>query len=253
VQDTIIVVPCYNEAARFDAQSFVLAAEAEPGLGFVLVDDGSRDDTRAMLHRVAAVRPGQFRVLGLDQNVGKAEAVRRGLLAAFEAGPRIVGYLDADLATPLAELSPMRALFASHPELVAVLGSRVSMLGRNVVRTPRRHYLGRIFASVASLLLGLSVYDTQCGAKLFRNTPALRSLFAEPFSVSWTFDVEILARLTRLAAAGSIAPLTRSALEYPLSQWRDVAGSKLSPRAALKAGAELVTIWSKYGTPARRR
>ena len=251
MQDTLVVVPCYNEAARFDARSFADAAAADRGLAFVLVDDGSKDETREILSTLSRERPEQFRVLGLDQNVGKAEAVRRGLEAAFVRSPRLVAYLDADLATPLAELSPMRALFSSQPELQVVLGSRIAMLGRDVVRTHRRHYLGRIFASMASLLLGLSVYDTQCGAKVFRNTPAMRGLFAEPFSVRWTFDVEILARLTQLADAGSIAPLSRSALEYPLSTWRDVSGSKLSPKAALRAGAELASLWAKYGRKQR--
>jgi dolichyl-phosphate beta-glucosyltransferase len=253
MQDTIIVVPCYNEAARFDAQSFAAAASADPELGFVFVDDGSKDQTRALLTSLARERPGQFRVLGLERNVGKAEAVRRGVEAALEPAPRLVGYLDADLATPLAELPAMRALFSSQPELLLVLGSRVSMLGKDVVRSHRRHYLGRIFASLASALLGLSVYDTQCGAKLFRNTPAVRGLFSQPFKVGWTFDVEILARLTRLASAGSIAPLSRSALEHPLSSWRDVRGSKLTSAAALEAGTELAKLWALYGRHGSRR
>jgi hypothetical protein len=65
--------------------------------------------------------------------------------------------------------------------------------------------------------------------------------------VSWTFDVEVLARLAKLAREGTIAPLARSAMEYPLGRWRDVSGSKLKPAAALKAGAELATLWHKYG------
>jgi dolichyl-phosphate beta-glucosyltransferase len=247
VQSSVIVVPCYNEAQRFDAPSFVAAALADPSLAFLLVDDGSRDATRALLAELCDQHPAQFSVLGLDRNRGKAEAVRLGMQSAFERSPELVGYFDADLATPLAELTPLRALFAEGPELEIALGSRVGLLGRDVVRTPQRHYLGRVFASLASLLLELNVYDTQCGAKVFRNTAAVRSVFAEPFSVSWTFDVEILARLAQLARDGAISPMARSAREYPLSRWRDVSGSKLGPAAALKAGTELATLWRKYG------
>ena len=247
MQNIIVVIPCYNEAERLDAQRFVSAAKSDPSLSFLFVDDGSRDATRTVLQRASEQLPAQLSALSLDQNAGKAEAVRRGLQAAFERSPGIVAYLDADLATPLEELGPMRALFEAQPELQAVLGSRVGLLGRDVVRKPTRHYLGRIFASVASVLLDLNVYDTQCGAKLFRNTPAVRSIFAEPFSVSWTFDVEVLARLAKLARDGAIPPLARSAMEHPLRRWRDVAGSKLKPSAAIKAGTELATLWRKYG------
>jgi dolichyl-phosphate beta-glucosyltransferase len=244
---TLVVVPCYNEAERFEGQSFVAAALADPSLAFLLVDDGSRDRTLAVLQELAERYPAQFHVLGLENNVGKAEAVRRGMQLAFERSPELVGYLDADLATPLAELGPMRALFAEQPQLEIALGSRVGLLGRDVVRTHRRHYLGRVFASLASVLLELTVYDTQCGAKLFRNTAAVRSVFAEPFSVSWTFDVEILARLAQLARDGAIAPMSHAAIEIPLRRWRDVAGSKVGPAAFLKAGRELGTLWNKYG------
>jgi len=244
---SIIVVPCYNEAKRFAAQSFVAAALEDQTLAFLLVDDGSRDGTLALLQGLAQRYPQQFHVLGLERNGGKAEAVRQGMLAAFERAPELVGYLDADLATPIAELGPMRALFAERAELEVALGSRVGLLGRDVVRTPSRHYLGRVFASLASVLLELTVYDTQCGAKLFRNTAAVRSVFAEPFSVSWTFDVEILARLAQLARDGAIAPLARCAVEVPLRRWRDVSGSKLGPAAALEAGLELARLWRQYG------
>ena len=253
MQNIIVVVPCYNEAERFNAQRFASAAQSDPNLSFLLVDDGSRDATRSILQRLSEQLPAQISVLGLDQNSGKAEAVRRGLQAAFERSPVIVGYFDADLATPLEEIGPMRALFEERAELLAVLGSRVGLLGRDVVRKPARHYLGRIFASVASVLLDLNVYDTQCGAKLFRNSAAVRDIFAEPFNVSWTFDVEVLARLAKLAREGTIAPLARSAMEYPLRHWRDVSGSKLKPSAALKAGAELATLYLKYGNKYGRK
>ena len=247
MQETLVVVPCYNEARRFDPASFLAAAQADPSLGFLFVDDGSRDDTRAVLQRLREQRPEQLSLLALDRNVGKAEAVRQGLHSAFERSPALVGYFDADLATPLQELAPMRALFDEQTELVVALGSRVGLLGRDVVRTHRRHYLGRVFASLASLLLDLTVYDTQCGAKLLRNNAAVRGVFAEPFSVSWTFDVEVLARLAQLARAGAIPPMSRAAVEYPLRRWRDVSGSKLGPAAALRAGKELALLWHRYG------
>ena len=82
--------------------------------------------------------------------------------------PTIVGYFDADLATPVAELERLLAVIGKDPQLEAVLASRVALLGHSIQRKPTRHYLGRLYATAASLALGVAVYDTQCGAKLFR-------------------------------------------------------------------------------------
>ena len=58
-----------------------------------------------------------------------------------------------------------------------------------------RHYVGRLFATASSLILDMTVYDTQCGAKVLRAGPALRAALATPFHSRWAFDVELLGRL----------------------------------------------------------
>ena len=90
-----------------------------------------------------------------------------------------------------------------------------------------RHSGGRVFATLASLALGLPVYDTQCGAKLFRASREFESLLAEPFLTTWEFDVELMARLVR-ARRGSERPQAHQVIyEYPLERWHDVPGSKV--------------------------
>lgn len=242
---TIIVVPCFDEAERLDTKRFEEFARANPSVSFLFVDDGSRDRTRSILEATAARSPG-ITVLALERNSGKAEAVRRGMQKAFESQPAFIGYFDADLATPLDEIHPMRRMLLGEPLLRAVLGSRVALLGRSIRRTHRRHYLGRVFATAASIVLDLVVYDTQCGAKLFRNDEAIRRAFAEPFQSRWVFDVELLARLKTRDVGGNPPDLTRSVAEYPLQSWCDVAGTKLSAHEALGAGFELARIWKRY-------
>jgi dolichyl-phosphate beta-glucosyltransferase len=252
VQSVTVVVPCFNEVKRLDVERFFEAARQQAGVSFVLVDDGSRDGTRDVLLRMQAARPQHFTVVALDQNGGKAEAVREGVNRAFAQAPDLVAYFDADLATPLSELEAMRGLFADRPGLQMVLGSRVGLLGHAIERSHRRHYLGRVFATAASLSLGFAVYDTQCGAKMFRNTEALRTVFAYPFRSRWAFDVEILARVKALCSEQALPPLEHSVLEYPLAQWRDISGSKLSAGAALAAATELAQLRFRYGGGWRR-
>jgi len=233
------VVPCYNEAARLDLDAFASLVDDEPAVTLLFVNDGSRDETEARLQELAARRPGRIEVLTLDRNQGKAEAVRQGLLRALAEGASIVGYFDADLATPIAEMRRLNALLAER-DVDLLLGARVSMLGREIERHPSRHYLGRVFASAASFVLGLRVYDTQCGAKLFRRTAALEAALGQPFQSRWLFDVELMGRL--IGAPEGIAIDTRRILEEPLQRWRDVRGSKLHASDFVRAALELPRI-----------
>ncbi len=235
-----VVIPCYNEAERFDAGAFAQCLDAQPGTSFVLVNDGSTDDTGSQLTGFEARYPERVKVVDLAINQGKAEAVRHGLLAAIDQDPDFVGYWDADLATPLAEIERFVATFEKYPATELLLGARVALLGYRIDRSPFRHYAGRIFATVASFVLALPVYDTQCGAKLMRSNERTRGLFVEPFSSGWVFDVEILARYLTLPDAG------RRIRELPLERWTDVAGSKVRPQDFVIALRQLFAIHRRY-------
>ncbi|HEY2029769.1 MAG TPA: glycosyltransferase [Myxococcales bacterium] len=242
-----IVVPCFNEERRLQPAAFRALAEA-PGVRVLFVDDGSTDGTARVLAEASALLGETASVLRLERNSGKAEAVRRGLLHAIDQGATIAGYLDADLATPPLEMLRLLKIVGENDAEVA-LGSRVALLGRRIERKASRHYLGRVFATLASILLDLRVYDTQCGAKAFLVTPLLRAVLDEPFHARWAFDVELIGRL--LAGAPGIAGLTeQSFVEMPLRVWTDVEGSKLRPKQFPLLGLELLRI---HFALARRR
>jgi glycosyltransferase involved in cell wall biosynthesis len=253
----IIVVPCYNEAHRFDPRIFQAFAREHRELQFLLVNDGSTDGTLERLQNLERCDPDCFAVCDLAANRGKAEAVRQGLLRAFETEPDYLGYWDADLATPLDAILTFCALLDSRPDIEMVFGARVSLLGRSVKRSALRHYLGRIFATASSLALGIGFYDTQCGAKLFRASHEIMGLFQSPFATRWIFDVEIIGRLIATRRGTRRARVDQVVYEFPLHEWRDVAGSKVRPRDFVRAFLELSAIAFKYGrmanTPIRSR
>jgi len=240
VSFAVIVVPCFNEARRLDLARF----ESLLGDGMIrlsFVDDGSEDETLSRIRRFASTHEGRVDVVALTRNVGKGEAVRAGLRRAIEDGARYVGYTDADLATPPSELLRIVALALRGGHDV-VMGSRVARAGALIERRPIRHYLGRIFATYASLVLDARIYDTQCGAKVLRATPALSRALEEPFVSRWVFDVELLARLR----FDSVTPMALDrVIEVPLDEWSDVDGSHIRLTSAWTVARDLAKATSE--------
>src|SRR5262245_8172845 len=136
-----VIVPCFNEAGRLDNEAFARFVDADPDAHFLFVNDGSRDDTRAVLDRAAGGRPDRLRALHLARNAGKAEAVRAGAnsLAAWKPFT-YAGFLDADLSAPIDSMHLLRDALDDEPAFDLALGSRVALLGRNIRRNAARHY-----------------------------------------------------------------------------------------------------------------
>ncbi len=246
--DTVIVIPCYNEAKRLVAADILDFLDTHPQFQCLFVNDGSSDATLALLSTMQEVNPTQCAILNLPSNVGKAEAVRQGLRHGLEKQPQYIGYWDADLATPLESAERFRDVLEKHPRSQLVLGVRLRLCGRLVRRSTKRAVLGQLFAWAASLVLGTHVRDTQCGAKLFRCSPALASIFEKPFRSKWVIDVELLLRWRQLSIASTdaVTPLREVIWELPLETWRDVPGSKLTYAEMLRAGIELANVFYRY-------
>ncbi|MCG8417511.1 MAG: glycosyltransferase [Proteobacteria bacterium] len=236
MSSVVVVIPCYNETRRLASDQFGRLVAAGPSgarVSLLFVDDGSTDSTRLLLESLRSRMGDHVDILALPENRGKAEAVRAGLGRAVASGADITGYIDADLATPVGEVLRLIATLLDRTDISAVIGSRIAYLGTDIRRRAARHYLGRMFASAASLILGEQIYDTQCGAKFFRTGLPLTRAIDEPFHSRWAFDVELLGRF--LAASGT-------AIEVPLVRWSDVSGSKMKPVDMVRAGLDLIDI-----------
>ena len=191
-----VVIPCFNEEKRLPIDEYLqFFAENPSNLQFLFVDDGSDDDTHQLVQQLADKFPESVSAMSLPKNVGKAEAVRVGVLNVLKGNPDYVAYWDADLSTSLNEIELFKAFLESHQQAVFLMGSRVKLHGSTIIiRNESRHYIGRIVATIISSLLKLAVYDTQCGAKFIKASDA-NYIFEFPFISRWIFDVEIIFRI----------------------------------------------------------
>jgi glycosyltransferase involved in cell wall biosynthesis len=244
----IIVVPCYNEAERLDLHEFSAFLHSVPGVRFLFVNDGSRDATLSVLASLHEEHPDRVEIVSLSRNAGKAEAVRQGLAYAAASESTFVGYWDADLATPLDAIVDFLKVAERYDEVEVVYGARAQLLGHRVSRTLSRRMISRICARLARIAVGLPISDTQCGAKLLRNNPRLRQALIKPFSAGWLFDVELFSRLADTAASS-----THAFYEYPLPEWTEVLGSKVTGRAIRRAGFAMLRLIAerRLGLPAK--
>ena len=221
---TLLIVPCYNEAQRLRLEPFHEFVSA--GNYICFADDGSTDGTRERIekffvgHPSHAVGHPMVTVFRSGMNLGKAGIIRAAaldlLVRGVPANVEWVGFWDADLATPVNEVELfLRFQKDFAPTAKAIFGSRILRLGAEIQRSALRHYLGRAFATLASVMLGVRCYDSQCGAKLFHRS-MLEKVFAEAFISRWIFDLEILLRLGE-----------SQVVECPVTKWQDVPGSKV--------------------------
>ncbi len=241
-----VVIPCYNEHERLVPELFYDFLRSYKGVRLLFVNDGSADQTLSLLEQMRDHLPERIGVLNNQPNRGKAEAVRLGMLMAIEqSNSGYTGFWDADLATPLELIPRLLEKIEEEPKLQMIFGSRVRLMGHAIDRKASRHYAGRVFATVASASLGLPIYDTQCGAKLFRITSDLKEVLATPFNSRWIFDVELIARFLALHKQEHNYPSV-SIYEFPLDRWKDVEGSKVSTLDFFKSLFELIQIHNTY-------
>lgn len=243
MQKLALVIPCYNEEKRLQRDVLLQWLGGHPQVEVWLIDDGSADGTAQMIRELVEESSGKIRGVFLEKNSGKAEAVRIGMLKASENELYdYIGYWDADFSTPLSEVDWMLTFSGGSFQHLFIMGTRLARLGGHIKRKPMRHYLGRIFATATSVVLGLTVYDTQCGAKFVKATE-VEDIFGRPFISRWLFDVEVLARFIEKYGRQTVY---QQSLEIPLTHWQEIGGSKLKMGDFMKAPLELWHIKRSY-------
>jgi glycosyltransferase involved in cell wall biosynthesis len=179
-----IIIPAHNEQDRI-GKTLEDFAETFPDSEIIVVLNGCADGTRDVVDRFRANRTNIV-AIEIPDPVGKGGAVRAGFLTARAS---IVGYVDADGATPAAE---MRRLCEAVGDDDGVIGSRWLPASMVAVRQPwKRRLASRSFNKLVRLFFGLRYADTQCGAKVFRRE-ALQAVMRDVETSNLAFDVDLL-------------------------------------------------------------
>jgi dolichyl-phosphate beta-glucosyltransferase len=186
-----IVIPAYNEALRLpatlDQVEQYLATVGVP-TEVLVVDDGSHDNTAAVVRERAARWP-QLKLLTAERNSGKGAAVRLGMAAAVG---RYRIFSDADLSVPIEDMEKLlRPLRAGAGVAIASRGLRESQV--ELHQPWYRETMGKIFNKLVRIFVLGGVHDTQCGFKAFTAEVAER-VFPPLQTRGFGFDVEVLYR-----------------------------------------------------------
>ena len=244
MQKVCTIIPVYNEGKRLQPQLFLNFLELNPSQSIVFVNDGSSDTSQEVIDALIRQNLAQIHTVILEKNSGKAEAVRQGILYSIAQNTfDYVGYLDADLACPLSQIDHICSEFDKSTHVMMAFGSRVKLFGRRISRNLSRHYLGRIFATYVSILFRLSIYDTQCGAKYFRQTDFIKDIFRDTFVSRWFFDIEIIIRYRNVLGKKLFET---SIIEVPLKEWEEKGESKLQFKDYFLTPYSLHQIKKKY-------
>jgi dolichyl-phosphate beta-glucosyltransferase len=226
-----LVIPAYNEEKRLpptlEALSCYLDSSPYADAEIVVVDDGSRDSTAALIE-AAAGRDPRIRLLHNPGNHGKGYSVRHGML---EARGEWILFSDADLSAPIEELPKLMDAAQARGAAIAI-GSRAldrSLIG--VHQSRWREISGVFFNRIVRLLTGLNFADTQCGFKLYHRDAA-RLVFSLQRLEGFGFDVEDLYIARRLGL---------HAIEVPV-RWNNVAGTKVRLLDGARSFTDLLLV-----------
>jgi dolichyl-phosphate beta-glucosyltransferase len=231
-----LVIPCYNEENRIDTSEYKRFLRDNNNIFMLFIDDGSTDNTVQRLEEITELENSKYIIL--NKNSGKAEAVRLGVIELLKYDYDYIGFWDADLATPLIEVKYFSDIFMKNKSILGIIGSRMVKPDSNIQYKISRRYIGRLLTSILYLgpLKNISVYDTQCGAKIFTKE-ICDLIFQSPFKTDWLFDVEILMRIN------NVFSLNRIIYECPLKEWTHIPGSKINFHDYYSIFKELVKLF----------
>jgi dolichyl-phosphate beta-glucosyltransferase len=236
-----LIIPAFNEAAR-------ISATVEEALDYfdcrgtaceVIVSADGTDGTREAARALAIRRP-EIQVIGQADRRGKGHGIREAVRLATGD---VIGFVDADNKTPIAEFDKVESRLADgHDVVIGSRGIRGALIER---AQPMHRRLGSWgFGLFMHVCVGLrGIVDTQCGFKFFRGDVA-HELFRRQQIDGYMFDVEILYLAAQLGYRIAEVPV----------RWRDDGDSRLRlVTGNLRNVRDILSIRRRHRAVARAR
>jgi CheY-like chemotaxis protein len=237
-----VVIPCYNEEKRLLSEEFRDFVHKNLGYHLCFVNDGSKDNTLAVLQELIKGKEDYISIYDCEKNGGKAEAVRLGMLhLAKQSQFDYIGFLDADLSTNFDDFQDLTDTI-SNSKYKLVFGSRISRMGADITKESARKIISQTINFIIRKTLGMEINDTQCGAKIMTKE-VIEKTFQEKFITKWLFDVEIFMRMKKVYGSKETQEFI---LEKPLNRWIHADGSKLSFKDSIKIIGQIGQIAIRY-------
>ena len=231
-----IVIPAFNEEGRIGVCLGRLSqwlTSIEGPVEIIVVDDGSDSAGRRAAEEAVGSLPSEIagQLIVHESNLGKGAAVRTGCLAARGV---YVGFIDADLASPPADLGLLLSALDAGADMAVGVRDHGGGSDMRDNRRLTRRLAGRLFSLLARKLLALNIGDSQCPLKAFRRGSAQR-LFRLQRIDTWSFDAELLYLAERLGLKVAKAPVG----------WQAMPGShlKLNLKSAMEIRNLLRVRW----------
>lgn len=235
----VFVIPCFNEADRFNTNYFTELFRKlndfneDININFLFVDDGSTDQTFAKLEEIS--RLDGVTTLTLEDNFGKANAIRLGLIKARSLNPNFVAYLDADGAFSVDSVFEGVNLYIDmgrYRRIDLMTFARIKLSGNYISRTRHRHLIGRVIAFLLNWYSEIKIYDSQSGFKILSSKFLDLKVIGEPFKTRWFIDWELIVRNR----------VQLQIVEVPAMHWSDVANSRITLKNSLRVIREVIII-----------
>lgn len=237
-----VVIPCYNEEERLLGEEFKSFVHKNLGYHLCFVNDGSKDNTLAVLEELRKGKEDYISIYNCEKNGGKAEAVRLGMLhLASQNQYDYIGFLDADLSTNFDDFQDLVTTISTS-KFQIVSGSRMSRMGADITKESARAIISKTINFIIRKTLGMEINDTQCGAKVMTKE-IVENTFQNKFMTKWLFDVEIFMRMKKAYGSQKAQELI---CEQPLKRWIHADGSKLSMKDSVKIVGQIGQIALHY-------